>query len=772
LGKNQNPKPAMKRTMLPSVSNGKAAVIGMTAVALLLVGCSKRDDSSKPDQRASTAPAGKTNQTIPDWAVEGSDTNTASTSKTNLTPQQLAELKTKAEMGDAESQYKLALLYVRGEGVPKNDSESLNWLNRAAENGHAEAAYSLAIRYHYGGKHETNATLALRWLKAAAERGQSSSQSSLADSYRWDSSVPGKSWGTGKDLAEAAKWYRKAAEQGDASSQTDLGEMYLRGEGVPTNTSEGLRLVKQAIATWEKEANEAPTATNLAHLSPAERQSLVEHTMSLVVLESSMLGEYYYKGSFLPKDLTNAIYWYEKAASAPDDDYASSRAQFQLGYIHATETKNSAEAAKWFRKRAGAGDATAQYNLAMLLLGNRDVPQDWGEAISWFRKAAEAGNVQAQVNLALMYREGQKVPRDYVEAVKWLHRAAEQGDTRAQNDLGVRYANGEGVPRDYIEAYKWYNVAAASGEDADQRETSRKNLNGITRYMTRDQIAEAQRRSSAFVARKESEATTKRRDIFDTIEEFERERPRATGTAFFITDDGYLLTSAHVVSPPEPKTADGFLDARAVTRIEVTVAGKTHFAKLLKADNANDVAVLKVEGKFIRQPPPGFVLDAPAQSQDRSLAITFKALPLSPSRAVKLGDTIRTLGFPNTDIQGTEPKFTAGEINSLAGVQDDPRHFQISVPVQPGNSGGPLLDSSGNVIGIVSARLWDIATLKITGSLPQNVNYALKSSFITAFLETLPDVSPNLKPPRQVKARSLAEIADEAKPSVVLVTVY
>lgn len=65
-----------------------------------------------------------------------------------------------------------------------------------------------------------------------------------------------------------------------------------------------------------------------------------------------------------------------------------------------------------------------------------------------------------------------------------------------------------------------------------------------------------------------------------------------------------------------------------------------------------------------------------------------------------------------------------------------------------------------------------IATLKITGSLPQNVNYALKSSFITAFLETLPDVSPKLKSPRPNKARPLADIADEAKSSVTLVTVY
>jgi len=126
----------------------------------------------------------------------------------------------------------------------------------------------------------------------------------------------------------------------------------------------------------------------------------------------------------------------------------------------------------------------------------------------------------------------------------------------------------------------------------------------------------------------------------------------------------------------------------------------------------------------------------------------------------------------NTLVQGVEPKLTKGEVSSLGGAQDDPRHFQISVPVQPGNSGGPLVDRSGNVIGLVTARLGDIATLKITGSLPQNVNYALKSSFVTAFLETLPEVSGKLKTPRPAKERPFSEVADEVKQSVVLVTVY
>ena len=78
---------------------------------------------------------------------------------------------------------------------------------------------------------------------------------------------------------------------------------------------------------------------------------------------------------------------------------------------------------------------------------------------------------------------------------------------------------------------------------------------------------------------------------------------------------------------------------------------------------------------------------------------------------------------------------------------DDPRYFQISVPVQPGNSGGALVNERGNVIGIVSAKLDAGAALAASGALPENVNYAVKSSFLLSFLESVPGVEAKLKAP-------------------------
>jgi serine protease Do len=113
-------------------------------------------------------------------------------------------------------------------------------------------------------------------------------------------------------------------------------------------------------------------------------------------------------------------------------------------------------------------------------------------------------------------------------------------------------------------------------------------------------------------------------------------------------------------------------------------------AKVVKVDAANDLALLKAE-------------------------VRFAPLTISPSRAVKLGDTVVTVGFPNIGLQGFAPKFARGEIASLSGAGDNARYFQISVPVQPGNSGGALVDERGNVVGVVSAKLNAAVALKSRG---------------------------------------------------------
>lgn len=169
-------------------------------------------------------------------------------------------------------------------------------------------------------------------------------------------------------------------------------------------------------------------------------------------------------------------------------------------------------------------------------------------------------------------------------------------------------------------------------------------------------------------------------------------------------------------------------------------------AKLIASDSANDLALLKIEGHF-------------------------SPLPVKSSRSVRLGETIATVGFPNPGLQGLSPKLTKGEISSLAGIQDDRKLFQVSLPLQPGNSGGALVDAAGNVVGVVVAKLKQEAALATTGTLAENVNYAVKASFLLSFLESSPGVIEKLAEPRTV-TRTFEDVVAHTEKATVLVLVY
>src|SRR4029079_10829288 len=96
------------------------------------------------------------------------------------------------------------------------------------------------------------------------------------------------------------------------------------------------------------------------------------------------------------------------------------------------------------------------------------------------------------------------------------------------------------------------------------------------------------------------------------------------------------------------------------------------------------------------------------------------------SGPVRAGEAIAVYGFPLAGVLSSTGNVVSGNVTALTGLGDDVRYFQISAPIQPGNSGGPLMDYSGLVVGIVNAKLNDLAFAKTTGDLPQNVNFAIK----------------------------------------------
>ena len=157
-----------------------------------------------------------------------------------------------------------------------------------------------------------------------------------------------------------------------------------------------------------------------------------------------------------------------------------------------------ATALRLFRPLADQGDAEAQSMLGLMYDVGRGVPHDHAQALKWYRLAADQGYAKAQFNLGAMYDYGRGVPKDYAQAVKWYRLAADQGDALAQTSLGAMYYLGQGVPKDYVLAYMWRNLAAGGASDADIRERAVKARDELAKVMTSAQVAEAQKRASAW----------------------------------------------------------------------------------------------------------------------------------------------------------------------------------------------------------------------------------------------------------------------------------
>ena len=180
----------------------------------------------------------------------------------------------------------------------------------------------------------------------------------------------------------------------------------------------------------------------------------------------------------------------------------------------------------------------------------------------------------------------------------------------------------------------------------------------------------------------------------------------SSGTGFAITKNGHIVTNSHVIGAAES--------------IRVFVDGKWTAAALIANDKKNDLAIIKINKPTL-------------------------PLYLKEIEGPGLGDPMTVAGFPNPLIQGRSIKVTKGTLSGLKGMADDIRHFQIDAAVQPGNSGGPLLDSTGAVVGIVNARLNDAAVMKLTGSVPQNVNYAIKVDYLIPLIKTVKGLHQKLK---------------------------
>lgn len=199
-----------------------------------------------------------------------------------------------------------------------------------------------------------------------------------------------------------------------------------------------------------------------------------------------------------------------------------------------------------------------------------------------------------------------------------------------------------------------------------------------------------------------------------------------SGTGFCVHPDGYVLTNHHVIDGAHEILGRS---PRQRYRLESVFA-----------DPTNDLALLRADTSL-----PGVA--------------TFR-----DGRQAQLGEAVIVIGYPLGGLLGSGPQVTTGNVSSLIGPGDDTRSLQFTAPTQSGNSGGPLLDSDGAVVGVVSSKLNAVRVHEMTGDIPQNVNFAIKAALARSFLEA---VGIDYQSRISRATRSTADIAAEARDFVV-----
>ncbi len=563
----------------------------------------------------------------------------------------------------------------------KEYSKAYTLLMDAANTGHPGAQFLIGKMHMLGYGVAIDYTKAMSWYIKAADSDYAPAYNNIGFMYE-------EGMGVEKDFSESLKWYYKAADKGFATAQASIGISYLYGQGVDIDKKEAFNWFKKAADQEEPRA-------------------------------MFFLGLLYQDDNFGEKNIKESEKWLAKASNLGD-----SFAQCFLGDLYRFQYGSFSDcekAAYWYKKSAEQGNVLAQYKYGRLFFDGVGVKLDYKKAAEWIKKSADQNNPDAQNDLGHMYEHGLGVAKSYSKAVALYKSAAEQGQVFAQCSLGNMFLHGNGVKRNYNDALWWFRKSADQGNSIAYANLGYMFENGlgvqkntseaINMYIkaleidsTYDYPKNALSRLGVFwqsvIQNRPTTSTNKEAATKKPAKEEDGISIDASGTGFVIDKRGYLAANYHVTE-----------GARGIyVCLQKENVWESYNAILIKEDPTNDLSIIKIDDdKFVQFPslPYNFITEVEDVATD-----------------------IYTLGYPRVNVMGTDVKYTAGVINSKTGVQGDPTHYQISAHTDHGNSGGPMFNSKGAIIGITDSGL-DKAKYG-------DVNYAIKSAYLKSLVDALP----------------------------------
>jgi S1-C subfamily serine protease len=363
---------------------------------------------------------------------------------------------------------------------------------------------------------------------------------------------------------------------------------------------------------------------------------------------------------------------------------------------------NSSEALRFFRLAAAKGLAAAQVNLGITYQNGLGVAPDDAQAARWYQLAVAQGDPIGEFNLALLSITGRGVPKDPAKAAELLRHAADRGYTLAQVTLALALESRRSSPRNAVLAYVWYRIAARLTHDNALRSRALQGENRLlVEFSSQEIIASRAATDNWKPAGPQLEFGLLGARPSPPPEAVDNSgaapKPSATGSGFLVSRAGDFLTNNHVI--------DGCREVRAIR------GAKSVTARVTAIDASADLAI-------VRLPDP--VEDVAS---------------FHPANLARPGEPVVVVGFPLQGLLSSEASVATGIISALAGPHDDKKLVQITAPVQPGNSGGPLVDASGAVIGVIVSKLNAVRVAQVTGVIPENINFAVNTDLVRALLD-------------------------------------
>lgn len=545
--------------------------------------------------------------------------------------------------------------------------------------------------------------------------------------------------GVSLDFKEALELATKAADKGDVPAMVMVSVMYGKDLGIKRDKVKSYEWAKKAAATehplgFVALANCARWGYGMEK-SEAERIRLLKKAADLN--NDFAIGELavaLFLNDSISRDYKEAV---RLATLAETRKQRMGSFILSLAYFWgAGVEKDLVLSEKYALRTKSLGSPLGDVVMGTIMMERQS--EDYPAIIALFQRGVKFEITRAMSFLGMLYLEGKGVPKSPTEAVNLWRRAAELGDEGAMHNYAMATLRGEGRIADIPLAVGIFQTAASLGSERSQSliQAWDINLKQSADYKLGTLIAQSIKRqldAGDIPNEFDKDFLSVEFDIAGHVQGKNKPVTKGVGygTGLVFSNSGYCFTNFHVI------------DGATEVKIYVPATRKTHKATIHGKDKANDLAVLHIEDwkpfENAHPTPP----------------------PLATSIGVNIGERVFTIGFPipiKEGLDSQEHKYTSGDISATSGISDDRSQFQISSPIQPGNSGGPLALSDGRIVGVIVSSL--------SGTRVQNVNFAIKIDYLKLLaigsgIEIPQNLSPGPDPIDHVKAYTVQIISEK-----------